>query len=271
MVMTVFKSKRNTCKKATTAIDTQNEPPMKYSKLANFMNKLSDPRPLRHVLKRPSMVHLTSYFRSETAITTDKDKTYERRRYQQQNMEKQQPQAVLFQNEQLESPLSVNNKVSSILVRRPSLPCLDDGFSSRYLSNQNDSSFGGDDLMARQYANKTGIPTLSDDNSLCCVEDTKKTMMMDHDKRSAYSTLFSLSTITTGSSTFTQPQIWDSAFWFDSPPPLTRKVSAPPERHPDIPGILHELRRINTISTHPCVMLKRGRFEVSIETSTESR
>ncbi|SAM03296.1 hypothetical protein, partial, partial [Absidia glauca] len=242
MVLSAFKSKRNTCKKATPAIDTQHESQMKHSKLANFMNKLSDPRPLRHVLKRPSMAHLTSYFCSDT----DKDKTYERRRYQQQTKEKQQPQ--VFQNEQ---PLSVNKKVPSILVRRPSLPCLDDGFSSRYLSNP--SFIGGDPNR-----HKTG----TDDSSICY--DTKK-MMMDQDKRSAYSTLFSLSTTNTGSTTFTQPQIWDSAFWFDHPP-LTRKVSAPPERHPDVPAILHELRRINTISTHPLV-LKRGRFEVSIETA----
>jgi hypothetical protein len=95
-------------------------------------------------------------------------------------------------------------------------------------------------------------------------------------------------------------QIWDSAFWNDNntgqSAPLNRKISAPPpirrqQHHQDhVPPVLHELRRINTISNddlhrqqqryhhhqrqqqqslqrNHSYVVKKGRFEVSIETT----
>ncbi|SAM03098.1 hypothetical protein [Absidia glauca] len=97
-----------------------------------------------------------------------------------------------------------------------------------------------------------------------------------------------------------QLQIWDSAFWNDNKSEqstlLNRKISAPPpirrqQHHQDhVPPVLHELRRINTISNddlhkqqhryhhhqrqqqqslqrNHSYVVKKGRFEISIETT----
>ncbi|KAI8339735.1 hypothetical protein BC941DRAFT_421277, partial [Chlamydoabsidia padenii] len=84
-----------------------------------------------------------------------------------------------------------------------------------------------------------------------------------------------------------QLQIWDSAFWNENKmeSTLNRKISAPPpgrgrREQQTMPPVLHELRRINTISNdnldtqryrslqrNHSYVVKKGRFEISIETS----
>ncbi|CAO3600668.1 unnamed protein product [Absidia cylindrospora] len=151
------------------------------------------------------------------------------------------------------------------------------------------------------------------------LSNRSKGALLDQDKLSAgtSSSIFTLNYSTTSNASSSnhkqQPQIWDSAFWNDNNNNLDsvayskalaqRKVSAPTERRhhhhqsngshshqhqqrqpPSDGSILHELRRINTISndhlTHQqshhrqtplrrnrSYVIKKGRFEVSIETS----
>ncbi|KAI8344840.1 hypothetical protein BC941DRAFT_409788 [Chlamydoabsidia padenii] len=279
MVMALFK--RNKSKKATTkSIDTQHN-----NKLTLFFDKITRTPPC-HKLKRPSMAHLASLFKSDSQIL-DQDKTYERRRYQQNMARQQQQQLTDAMLSSSASPI-INDKVPGILIRRPSLTT-SPSFDDHYKKNQ----YGKCDNIS---PTTDGIQFVSQGitHGDLIVEqryiDTKKTFLLDQDKQSAYSTLFSFSTTTTNTTT-SSPHIWDSAFWLDGdqpPPLLTRKISAPQERHyhhhqqqqsDDVPNIIKELRRINTITNdsmirplqrHRSFMVKKGRFEVSIETSTEA-
>ncbi|ORZ08913.1 hypothetical protein BCR42DRAFT_424269 [Absidia repens] len=149
-------SKRNRSKRATKSIDTQQQHRQQYtepvSKLSHIFSKFTNtitPHQ-RHVLKRPSMTHLVSFFKSDSQLDTlgkdsgfTKDMNFERRRYQQNMQTPRQPKddgyATLYQKEHPEYDLSGSsligsqfpsmnhhisnnhNHVPSILIRRPSL------------------------------------------------------------------------------------------------------------------------------------------------------
>ncbi|KAI8098697.1 uncharacterized protein BX664DRAFT_319365 [Halteromyces radiatus] len=253
----------------------------------------------------------------------DKDKCFERQRYHKTNQIKVKEESTSSQTIPsilIRRPSLTTSSSSSSSLVETSKYFSSSSIDNKNNSNiTNPSSINGSsnltthsgDLTAKQFADIAGIKILSEDDGtddsewindqdegddllVGKVSATHLTKMTDQDKSSSictYSTLLSRNESTASSQLRKQSslQIWDSAFWHDGfneqSNSLLRKTSAPPQRHKDnpMPNIIHELRRINTISNEyltnqyhhqsssvqhkrSCV-IRKGRFEISLETT----
>ncbi|ORZ16268.1 hypothetical protein BCR42DRAFT_451234 [Absidia repens] len=307
MVITEIISNYNRCKIGTKFMNHQHEPNSTsnstVSKLSRFFKKIAHPvfssphHRHRHPLKRPSMAQMNpSIFQSDSQISIidhspgpDKDKMYERRRYQQRSK-------ILHQNEKLPSSSSVIDP-DCFIKRRPSLttsPSLDEVLryhpslpSSDRNSTINANLHSDSNSISTDYIHdKYTIGGYSTKHGNNDDGDNFEGNSHEHDDSASGSDRVLLEQQSPGPSRHSQSIL---SIKHLSPVIISDdRMTTPPAQY-HAPWILQELRRINTISndspakatcqhqTSPLsssslqrnrsYVIRKGRFEISIEPS----
>jgi hypothetical protein len=257
----VLSLKRN---RSTSTCKSTSEPVSKLSRLKSGFSIFSKftTQPHQHSTKKNENKHnsfidfFNQYFRTIDGTvhnhsrlrrknTYESDKNYEYNQYRREARKKK----LALNAERNVYTVPTPKKLKSILIKQSAIPI-------RNANNSATLTTHSEDLTAKQFADIAGIHILPElDDAMSSQIDDPITVISHVSQRSEV-----------------QPKIWENDFWHTPEETVSRNNSL--RREPVLdsgpycsvePPILHELRRMGTCGSDKSGVIKKGRFEIHLE------